>query len=210
MGLVAWQKYRVELKVDKLLGGVPKDPALVTNWLRARMPAAAPANVISIEELAQEVVADLPMEATEDASGWTTFRVHDKELYIRGNDLRAHLKDCAQVYANMVRSDLKNFRSKFVDRCYVEEERLCLGKSQPDGTDEHPVHVMTRLGPRTGLRRSDYVEDVTLVATLRILNDGVVTEEHLKDLFTYGAVHGIGAERSMSYGRYTWTLTHIE
>jgi len=61
---------------------------------------------------------------------------------------------------------------------------------------------MTRQGPRSALKRNDYVERPRLEFVLRVLADGVIDEDILRTLFEYGGTHGVGAERGLGYGRY--------
>lgn len=61
---------------------------------------------------------------------------------------------------------------------------------------------MTRQGPRSALKRNDYVREPKLAFTLRVLDDKVITEDLLRDVLEYGGTHGIGAERGLGYGRY--------
>ena len=38
--------------------------------------------------------------------------------------------------------------------------------------------------------------------TLRVLDDKVIEDDLIRNLFAYGGTHGIGAERGIGYGRY--------
>lgn len=66
---------------------------------------------------------------------------------------------------------------------------------------------MTPQGPRSALKRNDYVLKPTIHATLLVLTkDSFVTEARIRALFEYGSVKGFGAERGLGHGRYTFTL----
>ena len=86
---------------------------------------------------------------------------------------------------------------------------LCVTFSEPDGTEQRFVQVMTRQGPRSTIKYIDYLEKPTLNFQLKVLEDGIITEEILTSIFEYGAIHGLGQERSQGWGRYEFTITEI-
>jgi len=204
--MAIWKRYKVELQVtNRLMAGIPKNPEMIEAWLEARQPSEAAiarrrANgeeITPVAVLAEQVAEEV--DAVEEERAWLGFK-KDDVLYIEGSNVKAHLKDCANIMQKLL--DFKALRSKLADRVYVEDERVYLGKAEPDGYYEHPVHVMTRQGPRSALKRNDYVEQPCLSFGLRVLADGVIDEDLLRDIFEYGGTHGIGAERGLGYGRY--------
>jgi hypothetical protein len=99
--------------------------------------------------------------------------------------------------------DMTAFKSKVANKVYVMTERIRLGKDKPDGTIQRFVQAITPKGPRSSIKHIDYVVAPRLSFHLKVLDDGVITEDHLRLIFEYGAVHGIGQERSQGFGRYT-------
>lgn len=205
-----WKRYQVVLQVtNEFMAGIPKNQDIIQTWLESRKPsdAAIAKRVASGEQVTPipDLVAKIADEvaATDEAEkSWLGFKTDDeKGLYIEGSNVKAHLKDCSNILQKLL--DMKAIRSKLADRVYVEDERVYLGKSDPDAYYEHPVHVMTMQGPRSALKRNDYVNAPRLSFVLRVLNDGVITEGLLRTVFEYGGTHGIGAERGLGYGRYT-------
>ena len=213
-----WKQYGVDLQVtNEFMAGIPKNPELIKTWLESRKPSdvrlakkeAAGEAVTPLPELAEKVAEEVDNEGQEEEKIWLGFKQESAEetgnaegcrrYYIDGSNIKAHLKDCANVLKELL--DLRAFRSKLADRVYVKEERIWLGDAL-SGTHEHPVHVMTRQGPRTALKRNDFINRPRLEFTLKVLADDVISEDLLRDLFEYGAVHGIGAERGLGYGRY--------
>lgn len=196
-----WTKYQVTLQfTNKLMGGIPKNEEVIKAWLDARKPSeaqyakrvAAGEEMTPVETLAEEVAAEVGATSDEEQRAWCGFKSDEKGLYIDGYPAKAHLKDCANVLQKLL--GVKALKSKLSDRVYVE----------------HPVHVMTMQGPRSALKRNDYVEKPILRFTLRVLEDEVITQELLESLFEYGSLHGFGAERGMGYGRYNWNLTKLD
>jgi hypothetical protein len=197
-----WKEYKVSLQfTNEIMGGTPKSPELIWDWLEARK-APDP------EKNAEEIEAGI--DASEDRS-WSGFQRQDGVgLCLRGYHVKAHIKDCANILRAMLPKRGKAdgtevamaWRSMVADRCYVVEDYIPLGAKEPSGFFEHPVHVMTRQGPRNALKRTDYVDKPTITFTLKLLADKVVTEEVLRQLFEYGGTHGMGSDRGMGFGRY--------
>ena len=74
---------------------------------------------------------------------------------------------------------------------------------EPDGIQQRFIQVMTRQGPRSTIKYIDYVNDPELNFVVQVLDDGVITREHLELAFEYGGIHGMGAERSQGWGKYS-------
>ena len=220
-----WKFYDLKMRFrDRLMGGIPKNPDLIGDWLKARMPSdaaiinrrAAGETISSVETLAKEV--EETIEAVEERA-WTGFQSDDNGLFVRQDHVKAHLKDCANVLRGL--AEVTAFRSKVADRVFPEPPRIYLYSqvapaiginegdvfSEPDGYWEHPVHVMTPRGKRSALKRTDYVSQPMIRLNLRVLDDKTITEKHLRDILEYGSVHGFGAERSLGNGQYEFTLT---
>ena len=104
--------------------------------------------------------------------------------------------------------DIKVFRSKVVNRMYIEESMIPVYKddvrvTEPDEAQQRFIQVMTRQGPRSTIKYVDYVDSPTITFHIRLLNDGLIDIDHIKTMFEYGATHGMGAERSQGWGRYS-------
>ncbi len=180
--------------------------------LEVRKPSVKPDGATPIVELTEQVAAEVGIppqdgqpvtdEGEEYLPGWATFKKDAHGLYFEGRAVRAHLKDAALQVQNFFPA-IKNFRSKVVNRLYVLTDKIFVGKEHVDGTEHRFVQVMTRQGPRSAEKYIDFVEKPQLVFVVSLLNDGVITEEHLKVLLEYGAIHGLGQERSQGWGRYS-------
>lgn len=206
--MTLFTRYKLTLHLENLMAGIPKHPDLIASWLEARAPSeyafskrTAP---VPLDELAEDVAAAVHAEATEENKIWCGFKSDENGLYVDGYHVKSHLKDCANILQKTVA--IKALKAKLADRVFVEEARLPLGYGAPAGYWEHPVHVMTMQGPRSALKRSDYVEHVDLHATLRVLEDRVITEATLRAILDLGAWKGFGAERGLGNGRYAYEL----
>ena len=71
-----------------------------------------------------------------------------------------------------------------------------------DGTEQRFIQVMTRQGPRSSIKYIDFVDSPAFSFRLKLLDDKVFAQEHIETVFEYGALHGIGQERSQGWGRY--------
>lgn len=191
-----WKEYRVKLQfTNELMGGTPKNPELIRDWLEAK---GAP----DIEANAQEIEASI--EASEQRS-WCGFQSQDGQgLCMRGYHVKAHIKDCANILKDML--GIKALRSKVADRCYVMEDYIPLAAKEPSGFFEHPVRVMTAQGPRSALKRTDYVNKPLITFRLRMLAVEIIPKtpngDLLDTIFEYGGIHGMGSDRGMGFGRY--------
>ena len=196
-----WKRYMVELQVKgKFAAALPKTPEEVQQMLQHRTPTKPPSDFIQLDDLAKQVVEEVG--ADEPEFGWATFKRNENGLYYEGRCVRGHIKDCALQVARFF-PDTKAFKAKVANKVYVETDIIPLGKNEPDGYEQRFIQVMTRQGPRSTIKFIDYIESPIIAFSLRVLEDGVITEEMLRAIFEYGGTHGLGAERSQGWGRYT-------
>lgn len=212
-----WKKYSVGLQVNgRFASALPKDPKDIHNMLINRAPGKVPAGVLipdgtkmpvmSIDQL-EEVVAQEVGADEESTPGWATFPRDEIGLYYEDRSVRSHMKDCVSQILPYY-PDIRNLRSKFVNRIYVATRRIRLLRNlsiitEIDGTETRFIQVMTRQGPRSSIKYIDYVNDPYLEFEMWVLGDGVITEDLLRTLFEYGGIHGMGQERSMQWGQYS-------
>lgn len=178
------------------------------------------AGVKTLDEVRQERqdTVDPLTEVSEQDKVWVGFSRDEKGLFVRGANLRAHLKDCAGVVGPHAKKGavpdmptVLNFRSKAVNAIYIEEDRLHILNSEGQvakeatGFRDATLSVMTAQGPRTCLKRVDYIEPAVIKATI-LLYPGEITRDWINVLLEYGRVHGFGQDRSLQFGRYTYEL----
>lgn len=215
-----WTQWTVEWEfLTKVCGSVPADPALVSKWLESRQPTVRPAGSRSMQEINEEVLASLErgaLDEEDEEASLLTFQRTDGTLVVRAGTIRAHLKDCARQLSSFFVGRVKGERTfavKVINCLYLDESQYWVpllrdGKplAESDGFFDKAVHVMTRQGARSALKRIEYVDRPSLRFKLKTLGT-VIREDDLHVLFQYGGTHGYGGERGDGEGRYTYTLT---
>ena len=205
-----WERYEVRLRfTGRLCGSVPLHKELIKDWVTARAPKNKPDDGPSLDDIQAEVEQTIE-ETVEEAEERVTlgFQSDDKGLFLRGGTVKAHLKDCSNQVKDAPGVGVKALKAKLANRVFVEQDRvyICTGGGDivqaHTGEFEQPVHVMTARGPRSALKRIQYVTDVFLNFTLKVLVNKEVTEDILQSVFEYGEIHGYGGERGMGEGRY--------
>jgi len=198
----------------RFAASLPKTREEIQAMLENRMPSKRPENFTPIDELVGEVAEKVgaPTEAEEEEElkfGWATFPKNDEGLYYEGRCIRGHLKDCANQIKDAIKPEVRALKAKVANKVYVMYDIIPLGTKEIAGTEQRFVQVMTRQGPRSTIKYIDYLEQPTLKFQLKVLDDGIITEEILKSIFEYGAIHGLGQERSQGWGRYGFTFTEV-
>lgn len=231
-----WEQMKLTMEfTTPLCGGVTRNDDLVEKWVELRAATDAKHRAMgndgigpdvrkpaTLTEVAEERLAttDTVPEGTDEAMSkvWVGFSKDDTGLFVRGGSLRAHLKDCAQVLAPDVKRGkidgidaITNFKAKVTDRLYVAEDRIHLqqnGATVREATDHRDatMQVMTMQGPRTCLKRVDFVFPCSIKATIQILPTQGINRDVIEKLLEYGCVHGFNQDRSLQFGRYTYTL----
>lgn len=222
-----WTNLELTIKFTvPLCGGVPRNDDIVKQWVVLRKATetahAKMDGPQTLDQVAAERVATTdPIDIDDEMSKvWVGFsRNVDGNLFVRGGALRAHLKDAAQVLGRIFKlgnvagmGTVKLFAVKLKDALYVKEDQIVLlnGDGNPTteatGFRDATMSVMTAQGPRTCLKRVDYIAPCSMTATLQLLEGSEIKQRHIEKCLEYGAVHGFGQDRSLQYGRYDWTL----
>lgn len=176
----------------------------------------------AVDEVTEEVVADGLL--------WNTFfRSPEGNPVFEGRCLKAAFKEQANILKDVLAAEAKvqqrgqktkkdgsdggsnyntMYRSKLAERLFVEELTMPFmrdGKplTDVDGREEKAIHVITPQGPRSALKRYDFIRaGVELTFSVRILRDGVVTEHDLLRMLEHGQDNGLGSGRSQGNGRF--------
>jgi len=214
-----WKHYELTMDVDTLVGGIPRHPEIVRRWQEARWPAESkigPDDPADPEAAAEATIADLGSQAIaadEAVSGlWTGFVEDDGQLCIENRNVKAMLKESANILKSIVGKKAgkpQPLRARLAERVFVSPRMIPLGRATPDETTERAIHVMTAQGPRTALKRTDVCRKVTVSCRLKVLDDGVISTEILEALLEHGAENGLGTDRSTGAGTFTWVLTEV-
>ena len=206
-----WQYLTVTLQFrDKLCGGIPKSPEAIDGWIRA---------VVENKNRLEQIIADTKIEMKTDAltdeqieelkqACWIGFKSNGAGLYIEGRQVKAMLKEAANVIKN--RLDMTAFKARVAERLFIRNDTIPLGVDAPSGSHESMIHAMTASGPINALKRVDYVTQPTITFHLKALNEPFVNKKKeklpvldaLRLLLEYGSENGLGADRSQGYGQF--------
>ena len=216
-----WLYYDLTINPSRLIGGIPRHPEIVKRWQEARWPEIAarlqegdPQSPAEAAEITVENLGDQALSDDEVKGIWTGFMEKDGELVIEARQIKAMLKESANIVRTMKpmqqRGKVIPLRARLAERVFVKPAFIPLGVSEPNGGGdpiERPIHVMTAQGPRTALKRTDYVDDAKLTCVLKVLNDGVISEAMLRFILDHAEENGLGTDRSQNQGIFSYTLT---
>lgn len=198
-----YDTFSVTIKMrDKLHGGVPKNPDVLEDHIKRKTgydDEQTKQQVTDAQEDLQEIVEE----------SWNGFLCdEEKGLYIRALQVKAMLRECGSVllFFKKKRGSKQIVQHGFEVKAPDGGDKLFLGRDKPDGHTEGPIHVMTPQGPRTALKRVDYVEGVTIKFEVWILKTSPQESRHLgeKDLLEMlklAQENGLGADRSQGSGK---------
>jgi hypothetical protein len=197
------------LRVGRIAGGTPTDPNVAEGWLKTKLGLDKDD---LIREAVAEVMAERGITADEATAIVSTnkhlngFKRDDNGLYIEGRQLKAAIKEAANVAAavgklplrswGQTRKGLLGFVSEHI--CVIDD-RLHLGVTEPTGIAQRFVHTFRG----SGIQYEEYVDNATIDFT--IAADYDFPEEQWALLWLTGEQQGIGASRSQGYGRYEVT-----
>jgi hypothetical protein len=147
------------------------------------------------------------MEALKE-SCWNGFKIDDQGLYLEGRQVKACLKESANIVKGML--NITALKQRLAERVYVVEETIPLSVKQPSGSYEAMIHAMTAMGPINALKRVDYVERPVIRFTLRVLNEPLMNKDkkklppmdYLTTILAHAGENGLGADRSQGNGQF--------
>lgn len=210
-----YDKYDVTIKIrERICGGVPRNKSLIEAWVKAGTGHDDATTKAQVEEITSEMVDEVA------ESSWIGF-IRDAKLglVVETRCVKAMLRECFTVLR--VFSQKRGSKDIYqhaleVKPVTVNEDgtftvtpgtRLPLGREKPDGTDEKPIHVMTPQGPRTALKRVDYVTGAVISFRLWVLETEPaekrrITEDDVVRVLTLAQEDGLGADRSQQQGKF--------
>jgi hypothetical protein len=218
-----FNRFRTRVRFDtRLVGGIPVVPEgadradAYEQWARGQgvdQPASA--------ELAGKLADDDDMPTTDEVEGMETgFRRDDDGIYIEARQVKAMLRESAQRLGiiKQVRGSRQVVQHDLHVRAADGTQKLRpfrgvsradkpLPVDGPDGKDSRPISVVTRQGPRTAIKRFEYVTEAELEFDVLVLaggvGDGLVDEAQLREMLEFGGMLGLGADRSQGEGTFT-------
>jgi hypothetical protein len=200
--------YAVEIQFrDKVCGGTPRNKELLEGWIKATTGH----NDATTQQQVAEATDAMKFQETVEKS-WNGFRGDETGLYIEARCVKALFKEAAtmlRVTTQKIGSKQlfqHGFEIKAVEAS-AHPERIYLGTREPSGVLEGPIHVDTPQGPRTAIKRVDYVERPVLRFNVWVLATAAaegrhVGEDEIVKMLTFGQENGIGADRSQGHGKF--------
>ena len=196
--------YKVKLRIrDKICGGMPKNPDLIRDWVKAGTEHDDEKTSVQTAE-ALEALIDTTTEKS-----WNGFPGDADGVFIWSRQIKALFKECASMLRVTVekRGSKQVFQHGFEIKGLKRDDRVYLGVKEANGYDEGPIHVQTAQGPRTALKRVDYVlapeiEFNVWVLATHAAETRHVGEEDLRAMLKFGQENGVGADRSQGRGKF--------
>ncbi len=197
--------YEVTLRIrDKLCGGIPKNKDLIRSWVEAGTKHKDEKS----EELTEAAMAAMLDDVAEKS--WNGFfRDSEKGLFIESRQVKAMFKECA----SLLRITTQKIGSKqilqhgFEIKAHDGGQRIYLDKREPDGFDEQAIHVTTAQGPRSAIKRVDYVAGIDIVFQVWVLTTSAQEKRHVGEaeivkMLTLAQENGLGSDRSQGRGKF--------
>lgn len=205
----AWPiRFTGTIRVGTLRAGIPANPKVAEAWLKSKVGVNDEAiiqQMVANIMLDQKVKMDEAVEIANAQRNLNRFR-SDPELYIEGRQLKAALKEAVSVAVAAGKlkqrgwGETKKFvTSFFPEHVFVEETKLYLGRTEPDGVAQDFPH--TRFG--SSIAYTEYCCDVDIHFT--IVTDWDFGDKDWAQIWLTGQRQGIGASRSQGYGTYVVT-----
>lgn len=213
--MLSWTRYTVVIRFrDRLVGGVPiaapetDREKLYGSWQRGQQVESDGTSPTLTETLVSD--EDMPVDELTGQG----FKRDQDGLYIEARQVKAMLKEAAQrlgIVKN-VRGSRQVLQHDLHVRALDGGQKIHVGRDEPDGVDERPISVITPQGPRTSLKRYEYITEPELAFEIRLLaggiGNGLIDADTLHDMLELGSELGLGADRSQGEG--TFDLVSIQ
>lgn len=209
-------RYRVTIRItNRIMGGTPKDPKVIEGWIKSRMGLEEGEElriqvVRTMIELGHEL-GDAPAPEELDAAIAATvadkstngFKRDERGLYIESRTTKAMLKENINILfgAQKFGPTRKGAKGYVAERIFIEEERLPLGRMEPDGVELFIGHVTGPQGPRATLTYYEFADQPEVEFTVMSLQD-CLTATQWEAIFEQAEQNGLGSLRSQGYGRF--------
>lgn len=211
-------RYQVSLTfTGRVLGGVPQKPEIVESWLRQRITGGdeevRTVMLQTLDDLGMDVSEGMTMEqlhaVAKDVAAkqhGNTFRRDEQGLFLSAYQFKAALKENTNILFAGSRWGVtkKGPKSFLSERVFIDQDRVYLGREEPDGMQLQIGHVTGPQGPKSTLTYYDYCNQPSCVFSVSSMKDEV-TLEQWRDIFLSMQRNGVGALRSQGYGQFRVT-----
>lgn len=201
---------------DKIYGGLPKSQTLLDKYIQAAFGGEEGSE--PHEHVARDV------NATDEAMEIVScgFRQDDSGLYVGDYQIKAMIKQCGTLLKlttkkRGVKSTLGEglfIKGRFDNELVDSKVHFKPLRTQPDGYEDFAGNVTTAQGPRSILKRCEYVEKGTLEFQIWLLEarfggQSNLTLDDLKMILELGQEVGLGSCRSFEKGKFDVKLEEV-
>ena len=223
-----YETYSVALEISNIVGGVPKDPAVVEGWLKAKLGKGYTPELLkqTLKELFPTEWTSLPEEsnpsrAKEEADLIERMRSEtmvnafkrdeDGRPCVESRSIKAMLKENANIAFSGVYMAVDGKGKKKTVQNIVAERVFVIGDLIPlEGDYEislltRPVHGEVRGMETHSIKTSEVISHCIVRFDMRV--DSCVSStfekaELWKQVLTRAQENGLGADRSQGFGRF--------
>lgn len=224
--------YKVTLRFrSKLLGGAPKHPNNIKQWLMAgagidqNLELArvvmrtmvengyfadkdiTTAQVMHIMQHEPDKMYELIEQAADelaDLMHTNGFKHDENGLFIEDRQVKAMLKENTNIlFAGRGKwgKTGKGPLNFVSERAFVEPERIYLGVDAPSGVEQIQGRVSDKNGPRSIVTLYEYVDQPVIQFWVKMTRDELEQEKWAM-IFKHAESNGLGAVRSQSFGKF--------
>lgn len=213
-------RFKVELEIPILLGGIPSDPKVAEGWLKSKV--SAPDDRIR-EMVAQimvdrEVARDEALSIVNDLKNLNGFRrTSAGVLFIEGRQLKAAIKEAVSIAVGAKKltmrgwGETRKFITNFLpEHVFVLQETVELKQRDPNTSELVGVKAVSEILQQfvhtyhgSSIQYQEAVRDT--VIEIDLISDYPFTSRDWGMIWTTGERNGLGASRSQGYGTYSVT-----
>jgi hypothetical protein len=201
-----YDMYEVTIQMKgKLCGGIPKNQEIISDWIKARTGFD--------DQKTADQIADMEAHVDEQAEkSWIGFYRNEDGICVECRGIKAMFKECASVLriTEQKRGCKQIFQHGFEIKSVSGGDVIPLGREKADGFVESVCHVMTAQGPRSSLKRVDYVEKIAISFVVLVLRTTAqetrhIGEKEIRKILAFAQENGLGADRSQGRGKFVVT-----
>ena len=210
--MVEWKKWEVRLDLRRrVVGAIPKNPDIIDTWVMSRAKkkgkSEEEAKVIA-EKIKEEVGADPEVE-----KNWVGFKSDRTGVYLEDRNLKAMLREAATTLELFKGTGSVARKQTFQHGLFIKPEKIYFMRDgrpikEPDGYQDRAIHVMTPSGPRSSLKREDYIDPPAYlefeiwVVIPKDRKEPYINDEFIKECLELGQEIGLGGSRSQGFGKF--------
>jgi hypothetical protein len=195
--------YSVSIQItERICGGVPRNTDLIKIWVESTTGHKDEQS----DKLAAED-AELILNDVADKC-WIGFMEDEKGVFIQARQIKACLKQSATVLGiTKKKRGSKQILAEGMEVKSADGSNRFHLAEEISGTHECAIHIMTPQGPRSALRRMDYVIKPQIDFEVWLLKTQAAETRHigeaeLIDILRHAQENGLGASRSQGEGKF--------